>query len=120
MTALDKRFRKLATLKIAKYGASVTFRSVTSGQYDPLTGSSNNTITDIDTKALVEGFEPDEIVGLILASDKKFSIAAAGIPKPKPGDKIILEEIAYVIQKDGVKEVWSGEQICLFEVQGRA
>lgn len=120
MTALDKTLGKVATKVIAKYGSTITLKNITTGSYNPSTGSSATTTISTVTKAVVEDYKPHQLVeGLILASDKKFTIAAAGIPKPKAGDEIILKNITYVVPKDGVEEIWSGEEIAAYEVRGR-
>lgn len=119
MTALDKTLGKVATKVIAKYGSPITFKSITTGSYNPSTGSSATTTTSTVTKAVVEDYNPREFVdGLILMGDKKFTVAAAGITKPKPGDKIMLNGKDYAVIR--VSEIWSGEEIAAFEVQGRA
>jgi hypothetical protein len=123
MTALDAKFRALATKLITKNGKSVTFASVTAGEYNPSISEVTNTSISATVKAIVEDYDLHSSgagfsSGLIFSGDKKFSIAAAGITKPKPGDKITLDGVFYSVMR--VTEVWSGEQICLFECQARA
>lgn len=122
MTVLDIRFRKLSTDLIDRYGKSVTLTNVTTGSYNTATSSITNTTSDTTVKALVEdyslhssgaGFDS----GLILSGDKKFSIAAAGITTPKPGDSITLDSVLWKVVR--VTEVWSGEQIAMYELQAR-
>src|SRR5690242_4225934 len=105
MTALDNKLRKVATKVIAKYGSPITLKSITAGSYNPSTGSSSTTTTSTVSKAAVENYKAREFVeGLILMGDKKFTIAAAGITKPKPGDKIMLSGRDYSVIS--VAEIW--------------
>lgn len=122
MTSLDNKFRPLTTKLIAKYGKSVTLSSNTAGSYDPTTGAATQTSVAAPVKALVEDYSTRRdgtgfANGLILSGDKKFSIAAAGITKPKPGDSITLNSVVYAVVR--ITEIWSGEQVAMYEVQGR-
>lgn len=123
MTALDKKFRKLATNLIDKYGKSVTLTSVTNGAYNPATGTSAKTTATSTVKAIVEDYSLHSSgvrfqTGLIKAGDKKVTIAALGIiTKPKPSDTITIDTVAWNIVR--VVETWSGEQIAVYECQLR-
>lgn len=123
MTSLDTKFRKLATDLIAKNGKSVTYTSITAGGYNPASGSSGSTAIAVTVKVLVEDYSLHSSgagfsTGLILSGDKKFSIAAVGLTKPKPGDTITLDGVIFIIVR--VTETWSGELISIFECQARA
>lgn len=123
MTALDNKFRPLATKLIAKYGKSVTHTSVSAGTYNTATGEAANTDSASTIKSIIEdygslkdssGFES----GHILAGDKKFTIAAQSFTTaPKEADKITVDGVVYSVVR--VIETWSGEQIAAYEIQGR-
>ena len=123
MTALDTRFRSLATKLINKYGKSITLTSVTTGTYNPATGSVTNTTSSATVKAIVEDYSYQDsgsgfTEGLIKVGDKKFTVAAIDLSSaPKPGDTITLGSSAYSVIR--VIETWSGEQIASYEIQGR-
>ena len=121
MTALDKEFRKLATDLIAKYGKTVTLTSTAVGTYEPLVGQTVNASApvSVSVKAIIKDYKREfsSEKGLILVGDKKFTIAAAGITKPKPGDTITLDGAVWRVVD--VKETWSGEQIASYSVQAR-
>ena len=121
MTALDTRFRSLATKIINKYGKSITLTSVTTGTYNPATGSVTNTTSSATVKAIVEDYSYQDsgfTEGLIKVGDKKFTVAAIDLSSaPKPGDTITLGSSTYSVIR--VIETWSGEQIASYEIHGR-
>ena len=122
MTALDTKFRALSNRLIDKYGKSVTLTSVTNGAYNPATGTSAKTTATSTVKAIVEDYNLHSSgvgfqTGLIKAGDKKVTIAALGITKPKPSDTITIDTVAWNIVR--VVETWSGEQIAVYECQLR-
>ncbi len=122
MTELDVRFRALSVRLINKNGKLVTVKKVNHSGYDPSTGSTINTETSVQVKAIISDFNLQSSgetyqPGLILSGDKKFSIAAADIDKPSIGDKIILEGVVYSVVR--VLETWSGEQVSLYTLQAR-
>ena len=119
---LDAKMRPLATKLVAKNGKSVTLTSITVGAYDPATGAATPTSTPATVKAVVSDYSTRRdgagfTAGLILSGDKKFSIAAEGITKPKPGDTITLDGVVYAVVR--VTETWSGELVALFDIQAR-
>lgn len=123
MTKLDTRFRALATRLINKYGKSITLTSITTGSYNPATGSVINTTSAASVKAIVEDYSYRDsgtgfADGLVKIGDKKFTVAAIDLSSsPKPGDTITLGSATYSVIR--VIETWSGEQIASYELQGR-
>lgn len=122
MTALDTRFRRLAAVKVQQYGTLVTLKVNTAAAYDPATGASVQTTKSSTTHALISDYSLQNsgsgfAAGLILSGDKKFSLAALDNAHIKPGDSIVLNGETYVVIT--VRELWSGEQITMYEVQGR-
>lgn len=122
MTALDTRFRRLAADKIAQYGMLVTLKVNTAAAYDPATGASVQTTKSSAAYALISDYSLQNsgagfAAGLILSGDKKFIIAALDNSQLKPGDGIVLNNETYVIII--VRETWSGEQVSMYEAQGR-
>ena len=121
MTATDTRARATALRMIAKYGKAITFTSITAGSYDPATGAATPTSAAVTIKAVVDDYSAGAIFqagGMILSGDKKFTIAASALTtKPKPGDTITLDSVVFALTR--ITETWSGEQIALYECQGR-
>lgn len=119
MTALDRKFRSLATRLIAKNGKGVTYTSISNGSYNAADGSVTNTETPITVKAIIEdlGSQSGKESWQIQAGDKKFTIAAESLQNPKRGDKITLNSVVYGVEN--IRETWSGEQIAMYEIHGR-
>lgn len=118
MTQLDTLFRGLATNLIGQFGKEVTFTSIGGVVYDPDTLTSHNSSVAVTVKAIIEDYKPREYgTGLILVGDKKLSVAAAGLTKPKPGDTVTLDSDTWSVIS--VNEEWSGEQISMYSIQIR-
>lgn len=118
MTQFDTLFGGLATDLIGQYGKDVTFTSIGGVVFDPETLTSHNSSVPVTVKVIVEDYKPREFgTGLILVGDKKFSVASAGLTKPKPGDTITLESSIWSVIS--VNEIWSGEEIAMYEIQAR-
>lgn len=118
MTALDSKFRPLATRLIAKFGAAITYTSVTVGMYNESTGESINTESSVSTYATISAADATSFEGgTILSGDKKFTIPAEALTAPKAGDKITFGGIIHAVID--VREIWSGEQIAAYVIQGR-
>lgn len=122
MSALDDKFRPLATKLIAKYGTAITLNAVTAGAYNPAIGSTSNSAASVDTKAVIRAYTTSKdgagiAAGLILVGDMEFVVAAEGITKPKPGDTVTLYGVVYSVIT--CAEIWSGEQVAAYEIQGR-
>lgn len=118
MTALDQKFRPLATRLIAKYGAAITYTTVTVGTYNTSTGETTNTESAVSTYATIAAADATSFEGgTILAGDKKFTIPAEALTAPKAGDKITLGGIIHAVID--VREIWAGEQMAEYVIQGR-
>lgn len=122
MTALDTKFRALATKLIDKYGKAATYTTVTSttGAYDPLTGTDTTTVeTDTAIKVFISSFSGNDYAdGLIKRSDKKLLISGEDLTNPELGDKVTIDSTVYQIIPPAI-ETWSGEQIAMYTLQAR-
>lgn len=118
MTTLDQKFRPLATRMITKFGSAITYTSVAAGTYNTATGEVTNTETSVSTHATISAADATSFEGgTILVGDKKFTIPAEALTAPKAGDKITLGGVAHAVID--VREIWSGEQIAAYVIQGR-
>lgn len=118
MTALDEKFRPLATRLIAKFGSAITYTTVTAGTYSTSTSEVTNTEASVSTYATIAAADETSFKGgTILTGDKKFTIPAEALTAPKAGDKITLSGIIHAVID--VREIWSGEQIAAYVIQGR-
>lgn len=101
MAVLDK-LAGLVGKTIARYGQSVTYRTVTPGAYSPATGASSDTETDSTVSALVEDYpnllaqSADSDAGGIRRGDKKLTVAASALATPPtPKDRVQVGGVWY-------------------------
>jgi len=83
-------------LALSQYGSDITFRSVTKGTYDPLTGDTTDTIVDIPTKAFIQS-QASEATQRAFNGDYEVSFFTYLSSKPDKDDKIIYQSETYNI-----------------------
>lgn len=87
--ALATSLRKTASKLMSKFGGSVTIRRVTTGAYNPTTGTATPSTSDTTVKGVLEDVQQREVNDLIRSSDKKLTIAAADLSfEPAVSDQI--------------------------------
>lgn len=87
--ALATSLRKTASKLMSKFGGSVTIRRVTTGAYNPTTGTATPSTSDTTVKGVLEDVQQREVNDLIRSSDKKLTIAAADLSfEPGVSDQI--------------------------------
>lgn len=71
-----------ATRLLQRFGASATLKRVTTGVYDPVTGTTTDTTTELATTAAVFAYDQKYIDGtLILQGDQRAYMTPAVMPK---------------------------------------
>lgn len=113
------------------YGrVTVTYQQVTDGAYDPTTGKPAETITSYPLPGYpaiigkIEAYDAKFFgIGLIIAGDRKLSIAAADLvaggmaANPEPNDKVsFVTETAVIIS---VERVYDGAAVSEYVLQVR-
>jgi len=89
--SLASPLRKVASKLMAKFGGVATLRRVTSGVYNPTTGTVSETTTDTAVRGVLEDVSLREVNDLIQAGDKRLLIAAADLANaPTPADRVII------------------------------
>jgi hypothetical protein len=124
MTELDATIGPLASGLIDQYGKNILFGTVTSGEYDTITGSTTEVINMRSIKAIVEDYSLQGsgaafASGLIETGDKKLTIAAASFPDgpPTPEDYCEIDNTRF--KALNIKATYSGELVALYEIQVR-
>jgi len=124
---LDATGRATASKLIGKYGATVTLKHVTTGAYDPSTGTVGTTTTSETVKSAPPkspfsartgkgGFMIAN--GLAQVGDKVFMLAAADLASPpKLEDLITFGGYDWTIVS--LNPIYSGELVCVYECLGR-
>jgi hypothetical protein len=104
--ALASPLRKVASKLMAKFGGVATIRRVTTGAYNPTTGTVTETTTDTAVRGVLEDVNLREANDLIQANDKRLLIAAADLASaPTTADRVIIESVTHqVIQVQTIEQ----------------
>lgn len=124
MTAFDyAKTAANADRLLKRFGASAVMTRVTSGEYDPNTGSVPTTTTTQDVTVAVFDFDA-QMAGttfdgqsLILSGDKQVFISAVGVTSIKPGDTMPWDGGNYVVM--AAKKLAPAGIAVLYEAQMR-
>jgi len=90
--------RKVATKLMSKFGGDVTLRTVTSGVYNPTTGTASEATSDVTIKGVLEDVNAREVGDLIQAGDRRLTIAAADVSAvPTTADRVVISSVTYQV-----------------------
>jgi hypothetical protein len=96
--ALAASLRKTATKLMSKFGGDVTLRTVTSGVYNPTTGTASEATSDATIKGVLEDVNAREVGDLIQAGDRRLTIAAADVSAvPTTVDRVVISGVTYQV-----------------------
>jgi hypothetical protein len=56
---------------MGKFGGDATIRTVTTGAYDPVTGTASESVSDATVKGVVEDVNAREVNDLVQAGDRR-------------------------------------------------
>lgn len=89
--ALATSLRKTASKLMVKFGGELTIRRITTGAYDPTTGTATPTASESVVRGVLENVTQRELNDLIKSSDKKLTIAAADLAfEPSVADQVTV------------------------------
>ena len=95
---LSGPLRKVASKLMARFGGVVTLRSVTTGVYNPTTGTISESVVDTEIRGVLEDVNLREVNELVQAGDKRLIIAAADVPAaPKTVDRVLITGITHQV-----------------------
>jgi hypothetical protein len=124
MGILDGALRGVAATLMGQFGTSAILRTATGG-YDPATGVTTLAPTDVPVRGTLEAYPELQMLGGgratdegILRGDKKFTLAAQGVPKPKPAvHRLVIGDVVWNIVK--VDPQMATDQAALYVLQVR-
>jgi hypothetical protein len=122
MTELDEEIGPIAVEVIDEYGKEVIYTFSGVPEYDPETATASaEPIAPLTVKAIVEDVKGRGIgFGLIETADKKLTVAAALFPrKPTASDTFALDGSTFTVMKEGVKAIYSGDLVAVYEIKGQ-
>lgn len=89
--SLATSLRKTAGKLMARFGGVVTIQHVSTGVYNPTTGTISETTADTTVRGVVEDVNLSEVNDLIQATDKRLTIAATDVEvPPTAADRVII------------------------------
>ena len=102
---LASSLRKVASKTISKLGGGITYRRVTTGIYNPTSGSMSEVKADSSIKGVVGQVTRSEVNDLISSQDKRLTIAAKDIDfTPTTFDRVVISGTEYKIIQINVLE----------------
>lgn len=118
MGLLDAPLRSVAGKLMAKFGTSITVRSVTHATYNVTLGASAETIADTALKGTLEEYRSHEIGDAVKVGDRKLTIAAKDLSfTPDTEDRVLIGTTIYRVVR--VETVQATDQAALFVIQLR-
>ena len=95
---ISKGLRTVSSKVIRKLGGNITYRKVSTGIYNPSTGTVSEVEIDTTIKGVLDNVSKLEVNDLVTQSDKKLTIAAKDITfTPSNKDRILIASIEYKI-----------------------
>ena len=103
---LATSLRATASKLMAKFGGTATIRRVTTGTYNPATGTVSEATSDTAVRGVLQDVNLREVNDLIRATDKRLLIAAADLSAtPTTADEVIITGATYqVIRVDTIEQ----------------
>ena len=96
--SLANALKKAASSSIKKLGGDITYRRVTTGIYNPTTGSMSEVKTDVSIKGVVSNVQKSEATDLVSSQDKRLTISAGDITfTPTTFDRIVISGTEYKV-----------------------
>jgi hypothetical protein len=97
--------RKVASKLVTKFGGLIVYRKVSNGVYNPETGTISESNIDVTIRGVLDEVNNREVGGLVAASDKKLTIAAADLSTPPSAqDQVIINSIVHQIIQISIVE----------------
>jgi len=96
--SLATSLRKTASKLMGKFGGVATIRTISTGVYNPTTGTVSQTTSDTAVRGVLEDVNLREVNDLIQASDKRLLIAAADVTAaPTTADEVMISGTTYQV-----------------------
>ena len=95
---LATSLRATASKLMAKFGGTATIRRVTTGTYNPVTGTASESTSGTTVKGVVEDVNAREVNDLVQAGDRRLTIAAADVnATPTTADKVVISNVVHQV-----------------------
>ena len=89
--SIANALKKASSKTIKVLGGDITYRRVTTGIYNPTTGSMSEVKTDVSIKGVVSNVSKAEVSDLVSSQDKRLTISAGDITfTPTTFDRVVI------------------------------
>ena len=96
--SLATSLRKTASKLMGKFGGVATIRAISTGVYNPTTGTVSQSTSDTAVRGVLEDVNVREVNDLIQATDKRLLIAAADVTAaPTTADEVLISGTTYQV-----------------------
>lgn len=113
--ALSTSLRKVASKLMLKFGGEITIRRITTGIYDPTTGTASVSASETTVRGVLEDVTEREVNDLIKGTDKKLTIAAADLSfEPAVSDQVTVG--SRIMQAVQVNKIEQDNTAIVFEI----
>ncbi len=103
--SIAKALKKAASKTIKVLGGDITYRRVTTGIYNPTSGSMSEVKTDVNIKGVVSNVTRSEVSDLVSSQDKRLTISAGDITfTPTTFDRVLISGTQYKVVQINTNE----------------
>jgi len=96
--SIASALKKAASKTIKALGGDITYRRVTTGIYNPTTGSMSEVKTDVSIKGVLSNVTRSEVTDLVSSQDKRLTISAGDITfTPTTFDRVVISGTEYKV-----------------------
>jgi len=103
--SIANALKKAASKSIKALGGDITYKRVTTGIYNPTTGSMSEVKTDVSLKGVVSNVTRSEVSDLVSSQDKRLTISAGDISfTPTTFDRVVISGTEYKVVQINTNE----------------
>ena len=103
--SIASALKKAASAAIKATGGDITYRRVTTGIYNPTSGSMSEVKTDVNIKGVVSNVTRSEVTDLVSSQDKRLTISAGDITfTPTTFDRVAISGTEYKVVQINTNE----------------
>ena len=103
--SIANALKKAASKTIKVLGGDITYRRVTTGIYNPTSGSMSEVKRDVNIKGVVSNVTRSEVSDLVSSQDKRLTISAGDITfTPTTFDRVLISGTQYKVVQINTNE----------------
>ena len=103
--SISNALKKAASKTIKVLGGDITYRRVTTGIYNPTSGSMSEVKADVNIKGVVSNVARSEVTDLVSSQDKRLTISAGDITfTPTTFDRVVISGTEYKVVQINTNE----------------